>query len=299
MNSPLRAHVYVLLANLIYGLNYSIGKVALQSLPPFGIVLIRVSVCLICFWLIHAIFIKEKTSYQDHKKLIVCAFFGVAANQLLFLKGLDLTSEIHSALIMITTPVLVLLTAWIILKERLTLKKSIGILTGAAGVGLLILSATGRSVSQSSALGDICIMLNAASYAVFLVLAKPLMEKYSPITVTKWIFIYGFFMVLPFGIKEFMDISWQTLSLQAYLSLSYVVVAATILAYLFNILGLMHGNATLVSIYIYTQPVIATIIAVIAQTDTLNITKIISSLLVFAGVALVSFSNGNKRKQHA
>ncbi len=120
------------------------------------------------------------------------------------------------------------------------------------------------------------------------------MQKYAPLTIAKWIFFYGFFFVLPFGIKDFLAIDWQTIPSDALWALAVVILGATVLAYLFNILGLQYGNPALVSVYIYLQPVIATLIAVIMQSDKISITKIISSLLVFAGVALVSFSGNNK-----
>lgn len=290
MRSPLKAHLFVLAANIIYGINYSVGKVALSALPPFGIVLLRVTGALIIFSVLHRLTGNEKTDRADHKKLLLASVFGVALNQLLFFTGLSLTSEIHSALIMITTPLIVLIMAWIILKERITFLKLSGIAIGAAGVALLITSGVRDASSPANWTGDIFIMLNATSYAIFLIIAKPLMRKYSPYTLAKWIFIYGFFMVLPFGIRDVSHIQWQQLSGAVIGALIYVVAGATVLAYLFNILGLNLGSPALVSIYIYTQPVIASLIAVIAGNDQLTWMKVISALMVFGGVALVSFT---------
>ncbi len=294
VKNSLKAHLFILSANIIYGINYSIGKIVLEHIPPFGIVLMRVTGALLIFFLLHSIFIKEKVEKKDQKKIFFAALFGVAINQLLFFKGLSLTSEIHSALIMITTPIIVLIMAWIILKDKITVLKALGIITGGIGVAMLISSGAKDVTSPSSISGDICIMLNATSYAIFLVYTKPLMQKYAPLTIAKWIFFYGFFFVLPFGIKDFLAIDWQTIPSDALWALAVVILGATVLAYLFNILGLQYGNPALVSVYIYLQPVIATLIAVIMQSDKISITKIISSLLVFAGVALVSFSGNNK-----
>lgn len=295
MKSNFKAHLFILSANIIYGINYSVGKVVLRSIPAFGIVFIRVSVALIIFWLIHQIFIKEKVERKDQAKLFLASLFGVAINQLLFFKGLSLTSEIHSALIMITTPLIVLLMAWIILKDKITLPKAAGIIIGGIGVALLISSGSKDAASPSNSLGDIFIMINATSYAIFLIIAKPLMKKYSPLTIAKWIFIYGFFLVLPFGINDFLTINWADLSTDTILALIFVVFGATVLAYLFNMLGLNFGSPALVSVYIYTQPVIATLIAVFSGSDRISIEKIISSLLVFAGVALVSFTGARTK----
>ncbi len=290
MKSSLKAHLFILTANVIYGINYSVGKIALKSIDPFGIVLVRITVSLFLFWLIHVVFIKEKTNKKDHGRLFLAAMFGVAINQLLFFKGLSLTSEMHSALIMITTPIIVLLMGWVILKTKITWLHVAGIAIGGSGVSLLVLSGAANQSNPSDLWGDMCIMINATSYAIFLIIAKPLMSTYSPFTVTKWIFIYGLLMVIPFGIKEVVQTDWQALSPQTYFSLIYVVIGATFLAYLFNVLGLNYGNPTLVSIYIYIQPVIATIISLLAKTDTINLPKVLSAVLVFTGVALVSFT---------
>jgi drug/metabolite transporter (DMT)-like permease len=293
VRSNWKAHAYVLAANIIYGINYSIGKIALREIPPFGIVTIRVCTACLVFFLLHTIFSGEKIEKGDHKKLLIASLFGVVVNQLLFFKGLSLTSEMHSAIIMITTPLLVLIMAWMILRDAITIPKTTGIILGAAGVILLIISGSVTDNSAASGLGDLCIFINASSYAIFLVIAKPLMKKYAPLTLAKWIFFYGMFFVIPFGFNDLQHISWGTVSANAWWALAGVVFGATVLAYLFNILGLAHGSPTLVSIYIYTQPIIATIVALMLGTDEITLPKVISAVLVFTGVALVSWS-GNK-----
>ncbi|HNO28266.1 MAG TPA: DMT family transporter, partial [Chitinophagales bacterium] len=286
-----KAHIYVLAANIIYGINYSVGKVALKEMSPLAIVAFRVCCAFLVFFAAHQIFIKENVDRADHKKFILASLFGVAVNQMLFFTGLSLTSEMHASLIMITTPLLVLIMAWVILRDPITITKSIGILSGAAGVALLIISGTVADNSTASAFGDLCIFINATSYAIFLVIAKPLMKKYAPLTLAKWIFFYGMFMVIPFGFNDLQQLSFGEISTQAWLALSVVVFGATVLAYLFNILGLRYGSPALVSIYIYTQPIIATMVALMLGTDSLTLPKVISAILVFAGVALVSRSS--------
>lgn len=289
-NHRMKAHIFILSANIIYGLNYIIAKVALQYIPAFGLVLTRVTIPLILFYTIHRFFIFEKVERRDHLLLIVCALFGVAANQLMFIKGLDLTSEIHASLIMITTPILVMIISWFVLGDVITWQKIAGIIVGAAGVYLLVQAGVKEVSSTSTVAGDLLIMGNAASYAIFLVIAKPLMHKYSPFTITLWIFFYGWFMVFPFGINEVLNTEWTQLPFSAIAAWLYVVIGATFLAYIFNVLGLKFGTPTLVSVYIYTQPVLATCIAVLAGTDVLTWAKVIASLCIFTGVAIVSFS---------
>lgn len=288
MKNSAKAHLFILSANIIYGINYSIGKVALASIPAFAIVGFRVMTACGIFWLLAAMFSREKTEKADHKHLIIASLFGVVINQLMFFKGLSLTSEMHSALIMITTPLLVLIMAWIILRDAITLTKLAGIILGAIGVGMLIVSGATDAQLPASLAGDICIMINATSYAIFLVLAKPLMQKYTPLTLAKWIFLYAIPPVLIFAWPELHQLQFSAIPAHAYWALSVVVLGATVLAYLFNILGLQYGSPALVSMYIYTQPIIATVIALAIGADTISAEKIISATLVFAGVAMVS-----------
>ncbi len=225
MNNSTKAHVFILLANIIYGLNYTIAKNVLEVIPPFGLVFTRVGISLIIFLVIYVLFIQEKIENKDHFKLILCALFGVALNQLLFIKGLDVTSEIHASLIMITTPLLVLIIAWFVIQERITSKKIIGIITGGIGVYVLVISGNKDIDSPSNILGDLMIMANAAFYAIFLVIAKPLMHKYSPFTISFWIFFYGMIVIFPIGIRQFLQVRWMELPQDVFISWLYVVIA--------------------------------------------------------------------------
>ncbi|MEZ5014581.1 MAG: DMT family transporter [Chitinophagales bacterium] len=295
MRSPAKAHLFIFLANLLYGINYSVGKIALQSIGPFTIVFYRVVGAAILFSLLHQIFIREKTEAKDHLKLALAALFGVAINQLLFFKGLSLTSETHAALIMITTPIIVLVMAWFLLKDPITIFKSLGIGLGAIGVYLLIHSGARQTTTDATVAGDLCVMINATSYAIFLVLAKPLMQKYHPLTIAKWIFLFGVLFVLPFGLPPALHVDYSLVPAEAYYAMIYVILGTTVLAYMFNIFGLHYGDPALVSVYIYLQPIIATLIAILFGTDSLHWQFVLSSLFVFTGVAFVSRKKGINR----
>ena len=288
MQTETRAHLYIFGANVIYGLNYVIAKVALSAIPPFALVLTRVSIPLFIFGLLAVTLEKQSVKRKDHIKLFYCGLLGVAANQLMFIKGLDLTSEIHASLIMITTPILVLIMSWFFLRDPLTWKKAIGVLTGTAGVWMLLRSGARDAGSEATLGGDLLIMGNAASYALFLVLAKPLMHNYKPFTVTFWLFLYGLIWVLPFGVPEALHMPWQGYAPGVMWSWAYVVFISTLVVYIMNIIGLKLGNPALVSIYIYTQPLLATLVAVLLGTDQLTVTMVLAGLLIFTGVALVS-----------
>lgn len=289
MKSKFWAHLAILGANIIYGLNYSIAKdVMPEFIKPFGFIFCRVSGALLLFWLFGLLAKKEKVAKKDLFRLMLCGLFGVASNQLMFFYGLNLTTPINAAIIMTCNPILVLLISAVILGERITSRKVLGIALGILGAAGLILYKKDTSISSGGFIGDLFIFLNATSYAIYLVLVKPLMQKYEPITVIKWVFTFGFIIVVPFGFNEFQAIQWASFSANIWWAFLFVVIGTTFFAYLFNIFGLKSLNPSVVSTYIYSQPLIASVVAILLEKDKLDLLKLIAAIFIFAGVYLVS-----------
>jgi drug/metabolite transporter (DMT)-like permease len=285
----LRAHLALLAANIIYGVNYSVAKEIMpEYILPFGFIFCRVLGALVLFWVFHTMLPREKVERRDFLRLAVCGVFGVAANQLMFFYGLNLTTPINAAIIMTCNPILVLIMSAVLIKERITVSKISGIFLGLSGAAGLILYHNQLSISSEGFVGDVFIFLNAASYAVYLVLVKPLMHKYQATTVIKWVFLFGFLIVIPFGFREFGEIVWEDFTTKVWFSFLFVVVGTTFLAYLFNIFALKELNPTTVSTYIYSQPLIASLLALLLGQDELSLVKVVSAILIFLGVYLVS-----------
>lgn len=274
--------------SLIYGANYSIAKMVMpEPIAPFGFILIRVVASTALFWVAHAFLFDEKIQKKDFPRLILCAVFGVWVNQLAFFKGLSLTSPINSSIIMTMSPIVVLISAAILLKETIRLRRVIGIVLGGAGACLLILR-TGSQIEGVNMTGDLLILINASTYSIYLVLVKPLMLRYHALTVIKWVFLIGIPLVLPFGWTEAASVPWGTLQPDAWFSLGYVVVFTTFFAYFLNAWAMKAVSPTIVGYYIYLQPVIATIFSIIILNESLYLSQVLYSLLIFTGVYLVS-----------
>ncbi|MCB0379859.1 MAG: DMT family transporter [Flavobacteriales bacterium] len=286
--SNIKPHLAILGANLIYGVNYSIAKDVMPTfIKPFGFIFCRVLGALILFTLVSSFF-KEKIEKKDFGRLAICGFFGVAANQLMFFYGLNLTNPINAGIIMTANPIMVLLASAFILNTRITYLKIIGLVLGISGALMILLFKKGFSFGSETWVGDLFIFLNATSYAIYLVLVKPLMHKYSPITVIKWVFTFGFLYVLPFGFNQFTEINWTSFTGDIWLKFAFVIVATTFLAYLFNIYGLKRLNPSIVSTYIYLQPLIAALFAIWVGKDSFTWIKLTAAVLIFTGVYLVS-----------
>jgi drug/metabolite transporter (DMT)-like permease len=291
------AHLAIFGANLIYGINYSVAKGLMpEYLSPFAFIFCRVFGALILFLLFASMRKTDKIERKDFWRLALCGLFGVAGNQLMFFYGLNLTSPINAAIIMTSNPILVMIFAALIIKARITVTKLAGVFLGLAGAAALILHGNTLSVESDGLIGDLFIFLNGTSYALYLVLVKPLMAKYSPLTVIKWVFLFGAFYVFPFGFQEVQQVEWNSFTPSVWYAFIFVVVGTTFLAYLFNIYGLKRLNPTTVSTYIYSQPLIASLIAILFYDGELTVVKALSALLIFSGVYLVSIHKPSQTK---
>ena len=286
----LKAHLALLSVALIYGANYTIAKNVLDQeyLKPNGFILLRVLSGFILFSMVHFLFIKEKVDRKDLALLAFCGLFGIALNQLFFFKGLSETSPVHASLIMVVTPIIVLIVSTLYRKEKVSKWKLLGILIGMLGAMLLILRGSSGSTSMSSPIGDLYILINAASYAIYLVFAKEIMKKYHPFTVMKWVFSFGLVVVLPFGIVDLTDAVWSSFPTDIWIAVGYVLLFTTFLAYLLNAYALTIVNPTTASAYIYLQPLIASTIAILWYNDGLSSLKVFCAILIFVGVYLIS-----------
>jgi drug/metabolite transporter (DMT)-like permease len=261
---------------------------------PYALNLLRVGGSLLLFWTLW-LFSKNKIQLnrKDIGRLILCGLLGVAINQMLFIKGLTMTTAIHASLLMLCSPILITLLALWILKERITIVKIAGLLLGIVGSVLLIAGKQNATQPKDYLTGDIFVVLNGISYAFYFVLVKPLMERYTPLQVVRWVFTFGFIMMLPVGWLQFGEIQWQQFNLTNTAVLLFIVLAGTFLAYVFNAYGIRVLGPGITSAYIYIQLVFAVAIAVLFFDEQLTLSKVLAGLMILGGVFLVSL----KKKQ--
>jgi drug/metabolite transporter (DMT)-like permease len=289
MSKLVRAHLSVSLVQILYSANFSIAKQIMPALvQPYGFIVLRVLPSALFFFAASYFVKKENILRGDLLRIVACAVTGVTVNQLLFFKGLNLTVPINGALIMTTNPILVMLFAALFLKEKISLIKVAGIFSGLTGAIALILFGKKFSFDSAGTLGDFYIFLNSVSFALFMIIAKPLMKKYHPLTITKWMFFFGSFMVLPFGFNDVNSIEWHQFTTASWLALAFVVVGVTFVAYLLNVIALRELSPAVVSGYIYLQPVFAALFTMIFAEGKPNLLHLICAVLIFTGVYLIS-----------
>ncbi len=275
-------------ASTIYGVNHTIAKGVMPDvIKPFGFILLRVAGAAAVFWIVSLFYPSEKIDRRDWFRFLICAFFGMVLNMLAFFKGLSLSTPINSSVIITLSPVLLLVLSAFILRERITWVKSFGIFLGLSGALVLILfGAKEQPNAPNIPLGNLLFIVNAASYSVYLILVKPLVSKYSSITLMKFLFLFALLINLPVGISEFTEVAWTSLPFDAIWKLSFVVICTTVLTYLFNIYALKQLSPSTIGAFIYLQPVIAVLFAVIVGADSLTPLRIGAAVLIFLGVYL-------------
>ncbi|TGD58521.1 DMT family transporter [Flavobacterium humi] len=283
------------LVSLIYGVTFTIAKDVMPAyIDAFGFILLRVGGTTLLFWLIATLMLwlqpekTEKIDKADFPRIIAASFFGVAFNMLTFFKGLSYTSPIMGAIIMVTTPMIVLILSAVLIRERMEKRKVIGIVLGLAGTAFLILYGKPMLNAPKAGLGNLLVFVNAVSYGFYLIIVKKLMDKYNALSFVKWIYFFGFLMVLPFGWNEFQAVHWTAVPVDIFWKIGFVVVFSTFLTYLLNLLSMKELKPTTVAVFIYLQPLFASVFAIGLGKDELNMVKIGSAILIFTGVYLVT-----------
>ena len=283
------------IVSIIYGLTFTIAKDVMPNyVDAYGFIIMRVGGATILFWLVWLFsrkskeIRKEQIDSKDYLRIIAAAFFGVALNMLSFFKGLSLTSPISASVLMVSTPIIVLILSAIILKERMRKRMIFGIVLGLIGTAFLILYGKSSENATNPTLGNFLVFVNATSYGLYLVIVKKLMQKYNPFNFAKWIYLIGFIMVLPFGWSQFQTADWTSMPMDIYWKIGFVVVFSTFGTYMLNLLSMRELKPTTVAVFVYLQPFFATVFAISLGKDELTLVKIISAILIFTGVYLVT-----------
>lgn len=280
---------------IIYGINYTIAKDVMPTyIRPYGFILLRVVGATLLFWLLSFFTARQKVEKSDFGRIFLAALFGVCINMLAFFKGLSMTSPINASVIMVNTPILVLILSAIILKEKITLTKVLGILIGLTGAILLIVYGKSVIKGDNYLLGNALIFVNATSYGLYLIVVKKLTQKYNAITLIKWLYFFGLILVIPFGFSELKEVSWNEIPSGIYFNIGYVIVFTTFFAYLLNLFALQKLKPTTLSAFIYLQPLLASSYALLMKRDSITSIKVIAAILIFSGVFLVTKSNSRK-----
>ena len=292
----LKGHSSMLGANVMWGLMSPVAKFVMVggAVTPFVVTDLRITGAMVLFWIASFFQKPERVAPKDLLKLLGASLLAIVFNQGCFIFGVGLTSPVDASIITTSMPLLAMVLAAIYLKEPITGKKVLGIAVGATGALLLILGS--HQVSEAKAAGnhyiwgDLLVLLAQFSYALYFVLFKNFVNKYSLITIMKWMFTYAFICALPFSYNDLLHTEWKSLQNTEIGALVFIVVGSTFISYVLIVIGQKNLRPTVAGMYNYVQPLVASIVAVCWGMDTFNFVKIISVALIFGGVYLVTNS---------
>ena len=292
----LKGHSSMLGANVMWGLMSPEAKFVMVggAVTPLVVTDLRITGAMVLFWIASFFQKPERVAPKDLLKLLGASLLAIVFNQGCFIFGVGLTSPVDASIITTSMPLLVMVLAAIYLKEPITGKKVLGIAVGATGALLLILGS--HQVSEAKAAGnhyiwgDLLVLLAQFSYALYFVLFKNFVNKYSLITIMKWMFTYAFICALPFSYNDLLHTEWKSLQNTEIGALVFIVVGSTFISYVLIVIGQKNLRPTVAGMYNYVQPLVASIVAVCWGMDTFNFVKIISVALIFGGVYLVTNS---------
>ena len=272
-------------ATAIYGINHTVAKgVMPEYTGAFGFIFLRTGGAALLFW-ISSLFIKsEKIENKDWKTLLLAAVLGAVINMLSFFKGLELSTPINSSILVTITPIIVVIFSALLLKERIHFVKIAGIAMGLVGaIGLVIYGNEIRTDAPNIPLGNGLFIINATAYGLYLIVIKKMMDTYQPITVLKWVFTIAFLINIPITYSDFSQINWEMPG-SIVASIVFVILGTTYMTYLFNGFALTKLKASSVSAFVYVQPLIGILVAIISGQDHLSLTKAAAATLVLLGV---------------
>lgn len=286
--SNIRVHIALFLVSLFYAVLFSwAGEIMPKYIQPEAFVFLRIIVACLLFWATSLFFKRERIDLKaDGWWFLACAFFGTAGNMFMFFKGLSLTKPINGAVLMMVTPLFVSIFDHIKNKKTPELETVLGLTIGSSGA-IMLIADKGIEFSRATMIGDIWVAVNAAFYAVYLVMVKRLVHKYHPITVNRITFTMGVVLIAPLGGKKLIHTDFISIPGDIWLKIGYTLLVTSFLVYLLNAYAIKHGSPSLVGIYIYLQPILATVIALLLARDILTGKKVFLSVMILFGVWLV------------
>lgn len=286
---PLIAHLCMLCAGTCWGLMAPIGKDAmLNGIDGIDLVSFRVLGGALLFWLTSMFTKKEHVPVKDILLLGCAGLFALVFNQCSYTIGLNLTSPSNSSIMTTSMPIFAMVLSFFILKEPITWQKAGGVLLGCAGAVIIITtSATADNAKVGNIWGDLLCMSAQLSFALYLSLFKPLVQKYSLFTVNKWMFTWATLLIWPFTLGHVSSIDFASVPMSTWWETGFVVFFGTYISYICMMVGQQTLRPTVVSVYNYMQPLVSVSVSVAVSLAVFKTSQALAAILVFSGVWFV------------
>lgn len=291
MKKEYLAHFFLILESLLYAGSYTVANDASAYITPFELTLLRAIFAALIFGTAQFVVVREKVDRKDLLLLGACSLFGITISNVLFFGGLAQTTPINASLLTLTSPLFLILFA-IIARGEIEVGKLIGVFIASIGGVFLILGDSGLSTEASNPiLGNMMVGASAGSYAIYLTLIRPLLLKYHPLTILRWLFTFGMIYLFPIWGWGLTKIDWGGFSMNVWIALGFILICITFITFLLNTFALKVLDASIVSTYIYTTPLFTALIGILLDGHSSSISLVIAGTLILFGGYLVSQTN--------
>lgn len=296
-SEQLRGHLAIAAAYSIFGLNVVLCKDIANSeaVSPYVLFTFRAIGASVLFWLVSIFQPEEKIEKGDLWRIALASFLGLYLTQMSFLVGITMATAIDSAILGTLGPVFTMIFAYFFIGEPITGKKAGGVTVALAGVIFLILNSVhAGGASSTTPLGFVMLLINSLTFSMYLGIFRPLISKYSVVTFMKWAFLFALLMSLPFSVKGMLTMDYGAVPVLVRWEIGYLIIFATFIAYYLIPYGQKRIRPTLVSMYNYLSPIIATVVSIWTGIDHLTWQKVVAASAIVGGVILVSKSRSAK-----
>ena len=281
-------HLALITVQVMFGTWPIVGKIALRAISSTQLVAFRVAGAAIAFSLLQRKLGQlRRMPGRDLLSLALCSSLGVIFNQLLYVKGLSLTTVINVTLLCTAIPVFTLIVSVALGYDRLSLRRTLGILLAAGGV-IYLVDPLRADFSSHTTIGNLLIVANSFSYAAYIALSKDLFKRYGALNVITWIFVIAAVVNLPVGLLASHPGQLHAVKASAWLAIIYTILVPTVGAYYLNAWALIRVSPSTVSAYIYLQPLIAFGLAPVVLGESWKPRTLVACGLIFTGVAIVT-----------
>ena len=287
--SNLGAYAALVGVQAAFGTFPVVGKAVLAVIPSVALVGFRVGIAAILLLVIQRLRGRgmQLTCRGDYWRLAGFSLVAVTANQLLFVKGLSLTRASNTSLLAVTIPIFAMIAGAVLGTERLRAVKVAGIVLAAFGV-VLLLDPRNASFSSETTLGDLLIILNSLSYGLYVATSKDIVMRNGAMRSIAWIFLFAALVCVPMGAYSLSSVDIHAVRPIIWLAVLHIAVVATAVPYFLNAWALSRVDPSTVAVFVYLQPVIGFLMAVVFLGEQIGPNFIIAAALIFAGVFLVT-----------
>lgn len=285
---------YAITAAFLWGINYPIVKLILRTLPEGKFMLIRFAVSIVL--LIGYLQFKDeglRISRIHYGRVLLLGVLGVGLYNIIWTCGIHRTTVANAALLISTSPIFAAIYAVSTKQEKINLRTWIGTILSFGGIYLIVSQTPGAEFNFSSTEfnGSILVLIGSFLFALYAIIAKPMLDYYSPVKLVTLAMLGGLPVITLYGLYQDAVVVWQDIDLLTWFGLSYIIIFGTIVAFAFWYIGIQRTNPVRATVFHFIVPVTSMVFGALLLGDPVTAGQIVGAVLVFSGLIVVKLKS--------